>query len=60
MTRIVQADRTHADIDQDAAWSQMYNDVSHYVRALRDCSFYLAEMFDESASFDSFDVNSGF
>jgi hypothetical protein len=44
-----------ADIDQEAAWSQMYDDVSHYVRTLRDCSFFLAEMFDEKASFDSFD-----
>ena len=33
----------------------MYGDVSHYVRTLRDCSFFLAEMFDENASFDSFD-----
>ncbi|MEO7261791.1 MAG: DUF262 domain-containing HNH endonuclease family protein [Jatrophihabitantaceae bacterium] len=40
--------------DQDAAWDRLFDDLTKYVTTLRQCSFFLAEMFNPTASFDSF------
>lgn len=40
--------------DQEKAWDQLFADVGAYVRSLRNCSFFLSEMFDPQADFDSF------
>lgn len=51
VTRLVPA---HVDKDQGEAWNQLFQDVRFYVRSLRDCSFFFAEMFDPHADFESF------
>jgi len=51
-TRIVPV--TKDDKDQSEAWDRLFADVSAYVTSLRDCSFFLAEMFDPEATFASF------
>lgn len=40
--------------DQESAWDALVADIEPYVRSLRDCSFYLSEMFDPQATFDAF------
>jgi hypothetical protein len=44
-----------AQQDQEEAWDQLFTDVRQYVRSLRDCAFFLAEMFDAEAKFAAFD-----
>lgn len=51
-TRLVPV--TRAASDQDDAWDRLVTDVNGYVTSLRHCSFFLAEMFDSSAVFESF------
>jgi hypothetical protein len=51
-TRIVPV--TKDDKDQDEAWGRLFADVSEYVISLRDCSFFLSEMFDGNAAYESF------
>jgi hypothetical protein len=43
-----------AQSDQCAAWDRLYGDLTRFVKDLRKCSFFLREMFDESAAFESF------
>ena len=50
-TRIVPA--AH-DYDQQQAWDNLFADVAAYVTSLRDCSHFLAEMFDPQAAFATF------
>jgi hypothetical protein len=40
--------------DQDDAWNRLFDDVTDYVTTLRQCSFFLAEMFNPFAGFESF------
>lgn len=51
-TRLVPPD--HIGADQEEAWNQLFHDVRAYVRSLRDCAFFFAEMFDPHADFESF------
>jgi Protein of unknown function DUF262/Protein of unknown function (DUF1524) len=51
-TRIVPV--TKADKDQDDAWDRLFADLTGYVTGLRHCSFFLSEMFDTKAAFESF------
>ena len=51
-TRIVPVSK--AAKDQDEAWDRLFKDVTSYVKSLRACSFFFAEMFDENAAFESF------
>ena len=51
-TRIVPVPR--ANKDQDDAWDRLFADLTDYVTSLRHCSFFLAEMFDNDAAFESF------
>jgi hypothetical protein len=50
-TRIVPA--AH-DYNQEQAWDRLFADVDAYVTSLRDCSHFLAEMFDPQAAFATF------
>jgi len=52
-TRLIPAAR--ADEEQAQAWDRLFADVGDYVRSLRDCSFFLAEMFDPQANYEAFD-----
>ncbi|MHA6781143.1 DUF262 domain-containing protein [Pseudonocardia saturnea] len=52
-TRLVPAERPPED--QARAWNRLYDDVRGYVRTLRHCSYFLAEMFDPHAAFAEFD-----
>jgi len=49
-TRIVPVSK--AEKDQDDAWSSLFDDLKSYVTSLRDCSFFLSEMFDSNATFE--------
>lgn len=40
--------------DQKEAWDRLVLDLTHYVTTLRQCSFFLAEMFKPTAAFESF------
>jgi hypothetical protein len=40
--------------DQAEAWDELFDEVGDYVRTLRDCSFFLSEMFDPQAAMDAF------
>jgi hypothetical protein len=40
--------------DQEQAWASLYEDVRAYAGSLRDCSFFLAEMFNPAADFEAF------
>jgi len=51
-TRIVPVSK--AEKDQDDAWSSLFDDLKSYVTSLRDCSFFLSEMFDSNATFEAF------
>lgn len=51
-TRIVPVSK--ADKDQDDAWDRLFADLTDYVTSLRHCSFFLSEMFDATAIFESF------
>ena len=42
--------------EHDDVWQRMFEDLQDYITGLRNCSFYLKEMFDSSATFDSFDL----
>jgi hypothetical protein len=44
-----------ADSDQVAAWDRLHQDLTRFVTDLRKCSFFLKEMVDETAAFESFD-----
>lgn len=43
-----------AQAAQGAAWDRLYADLKRFVTDLRKCSFFLHEMFDDSAGFESF------
>ncbi len=45
-----------AQADQGAAWDRLHGDLTRFVTDLRKCSFFLREMFDESAAFESFET----
>ena len=51
-TRVVPV--TKESQDQESAWNGLVEDVTTYVRSLRDCSFFLAEMFNPHAVFEAF------
>lgn len=51
-TRLVPSERPPED--QARAWDRLYDDVRDYVRTLRNCSYFLAEMFDPHANFSEF------
>jgi len=46
--------RTKAAQDQESAWDALAHDLGSYVRSLRDCSYYFAEMFNPHATFTAF------
>lgn len=54
-TRIVPV--TRPGRDQDDAWNRLFNDLDGYVSSLRDCSFFLSEMFDSGAAFEAFSTH---
>lgn len=56
-TRLVPSERLAED--QARAWDRLYDDVSTYVRTLRNCSYFLAEMFDPQADFHAFSEHRG-
>jgi hypothetical protein len=51
-TRLVPSERPAED--QARAWTRLYDDVRVYVRTLRNCSYFLAEMFDPHARYNEF------
>jgi len=51
-TRLVPTTQAHQD--QQQAWDDLFTDVRGYVRSLRECAFFLAEMFDSEAAFTAF------
>jgi hypothetical protein len=56
-TRIVPT--TKQGKDQDDAWDRLFEDLDRYVTGLRDCSFFLSEMFDSGAGFLTFSSRRG-
>jgi hypothetical protein len=40
--------------DEEDAWNRLFADVTDYVTTLRECSFFLSEMFNPTADFGSF------
>lgn len=51
-TRIVPPSRPAAD--QEAAWDRLAEEVSSYVETLRQCSFFLDDMFSSEEGFEAF------
>ena len=52
-TRIVPRARAHED--EASAWDQLVDDVTDYVATLRDCSYFLADMYNPAAGYERFD-----